>query len=384
MDLQLDSRTEAASTQERFRGLFEFLPDAIVGVDGLGRIVLVNAQTERLFGYARDELLGQPLEVLVPERLRGAHAVHRASYFEEPRVRPMGPGLALCGRRRDGSEFPVEISLSPIEGEDGVVALSAIRDTTERKKLEDIREEQNRRLEEASRLKSEFLANMSHELRTPLNGIIGFAQLMHDGKVGPVSAEHHEYLGDILASARHLLQIINDVLDLAKLESGKIELRQDLVEMDRVIREARDILRTVAAKKRLDVRVEIAATAGRLVADAAKVKQVLYNYLSNALKFTPENGRVTIRVAPAEPRHVRIEVEDTGIGIKPEDRDKLFVEFQQVDTSAGKKYPGTGLGLALTQRLVEAMGGQVGVSSEPGVGSTFYAVLPRAPRSQGP
>jgi protein-histidine pros-kinase len=371
---------DAVRTQEQFRGLFEFLPDAIVAVDARGRIVLVNTQTERLFGYARDELLGQPLEILVPERLRAAHVGHRTRYLEEPRVRAMGAGLELYGRRRDGSEFPVEISLSPIEAGPGVVVLSAIRDITERKRLEDLREEQNRRLQEASRLKSEFLANMSHELRTPLNGIIGFAQLMHDGKVGPVSGEHREYLGDILASARHLLQLINDVLDLAKVEAGKMELRPEPIEPERIVREVRDILRTMAAQKRLDVRVEIDAGLGTIVADSSKVKQVLYNYLSNALKFTPEAGRITIRVAVEGRQHVRLEVEDTGIGIKPEDRDKLFVEFQQVDAGAAKKYPGTGLGLALTQRLVEAMSGWVGVRSTPGVGSTFYAVLPRTPQ----
>ena len=374
----MKSADEVAFVQKHFRGLLEFVPDAIVVVNSRGRIVLVNSQTERLFGYAREELLGQTLEVLVPERFRGAHGAHRARYFGEPRVRPLDAGLELYGRRRDGTEFPVQISLSPLT-EDGTLVVRAIRDATERKRLDDLREEQHRRLQEASRLKSEFLASMSHELRTPLNAIIGFAQLMHDGKVGPVSAEHREYLGDILTSAHHLLQLVNDVLDLAKVESGRMELRPEPIEPDRIVCEVRDILRTIAAQKRLDVRVEIDAGLGTIVADSAKVKQVLYNYLSNALKFTPEDGRITIRVAPEGLHHVRLEVEDTGIGIKPEDREKLFVEFQQVDASAAKKYPGTGLGLALTQRLVEAMRGRVGVSSEPGVGSTFYAILPRTP-----
>src|SRR5205823_4989390 len=216
---------------------------------------------------------------------------------------------------------------------------------------------QYRRVQEANRLKSEFLANMSHELRTPLNGIIGFAELMHDGKVGPVSAEHKEYLGDILTSARHLLQLINDVLDLSKVESGKMEFRLEPVEVAKLVGEVRDILRTLAAQKRIDVNTEIDPAVSGIVSDASKLKQVLYNYLSNALKFTPDEGRVTVRVVPEDREHFRLEVKDTGIGIKPEDMDKLFVEFQQLDASVAKKYPGTGLGLALTKRIVETQGG---------------------------
>ena len=241
-------------------------------------------------------------------------------------------------------------------------------------------EEQYRRVQEADRLKSEFLANMSHELRTPLNGIIGFAELMHDGKVGPVSAQHKEFLGDILTSSRHLLQLINDVLDLAKVESGKMEFRSEPVDLAKLVSEVRDILRTLAATKRIRIDAEVDATLTGVVIDPAKLKQVLYNYLSNALKFTPDEGHVTVRVGPAASDTFRLEVEDTGIGIWPEDMSRLFVEFQQLDASAAKKYPGTGLGLALTKRVVEAQGGRVGVESVPGQGSTFAAVLPRVAR----
>jgi signal transduction histidine kinase len=239
-------------------------------------------------------------------------------------------------------------------------------------------------LEEASRLKSEFLANMSHELRTPLNAIIGFSELMQDGRAGPVSDRQKEFLGDVLGSSHHLLLLINDVLDLAKVESGKMEFYPEPVDLPRLVGEARDTFKALTEKNQIRLGVEIDPSLVGVSIDPAKLKQVLYNYLSNAIKFTSKGGSVKLSIRPDGAEAFRLEVEDNGIGIRPEDIGRLFTEFEQLDAGAAKKYQGTGLGLALTRRIVEAQGGRVGVSSEPGQGSTFYAVLPRLARATRP
>ena len=368
-----------------FQSIVEAAPDAMLIVDRHGRIALINGQVEQLFGYARQELVGQAVELLVPERFRSRHPTYRATYSGDPHPRPMGSGLELWGRRKDGSQFPVEISLSPVASGEGGLVVAAVRDVTERKRLEEIRrkseELQVQAAREANRLKSEFLANMSHELRTPLNAIIGFSEMLYDGKAGPVSVEQQEYLGDVLTSSRHLLQLINDVLDLSKVEAGKMEMRPEPVDLGALIAQVRDTLRSLAAEKRIHVEVERDSSVSGVVTDPARLKQVLYNYLSNAIKFTPDGGRVVVRVAPEGDDCFRLEVRDDGIGIASADMPRLFQEFQQLDSSLGKKYPGTGLGLALTKRIVEAQGGEVSARSTAGEGSVFSALLPRIARA---
>ncbi|MES1174568.1 MAG: ATP-binding protein [Myxococcales bacterium] len=375
---------ENKKAEEKFRGLLESAPDAIVIIDHDGKIVLINAQTEALFGYSRGELLGQTVELLIPAGYRARHPHLRDGYFKAPRLRhAMAAGLDLFGRKKDGSEFAAEINLSPIDTPEGQLVTAVIRDITERKRLEESRartlelETQNRRAQEANRLKSEFLANMSHELRTPLNAVIGFSALMHAGKVGPLSATQKEYMGDILTTSRHLLQLINDVLDLAKVEAGRSELLPEPVDLRRVTSEVRDILRGLAAEKRIALSISVDDALHEIVTDPRILKQILYNYVSNALKFTPEGGSVQVSVDCGTSKSFTIRVQDTGIGIRPQDMDRLFVEFQQLDSGTAKKYSGTGLGLALTKRLVEAQGGTVAVSSIYGKGSVFSAELPR-------
>ena len=238
-------------------------------------------------------------------------------------------------------------------------------------------EQQTDELTRASAYKSQFLANMSHELRTPLNAIIGFAQLLHDEEVGPLEDQQKDFLNDVLRSGRHLLQLINDVLDLAKVEAGKIEFRPEPIDPSKVVVEVLAVLRTTAATGRVEVHSEIDPALGELTIDPARLKQVLYNFVSNALKFTPPGGSVHIRLEAQGDDRFLLEVEDTGKGIEPQDLARLFVEFQQIHDGSDKTHSGTGLGLALTKRLVEAQGGSVGVRSTVGKGSTFFAVLPR-------
>ncbi|HUF41397.1 MAG TPA: response regulator [Verrucomicrobiae bacterium] len=245
-------------------------------------------------------------------------------------------------------------------------------------------EEQFQIVQEANRLKSEFLANMSHELRTPLNAVIGFAQLMRDGKAGPVSPQHREYLGDILDSGRRLLELINDVLDLARIESGKMEFSPETVQLSLAIDQVCMMLRSAASSKQLTIAAEVSPQVEDLITDAAKLKQVIYYYLSNAIKFTPDGGAISIRAMPEGDDLFRLEVRDTGIGIAPQQIGEMFVEFKQLEAGLSKKHQGTGLGLALTKKIVQAQGGRVGVASAVGTGSVFFAILPKTALSAVP
>lgn len=384
--------TERKAAEERFRSVVEAAPSGMVMVDDTGKIIMVNAETERLFGYKREELIGQSVEIFVPPRFRQRHPHSRQGYQASPQVRSMGAGRDLYGLRKDGSEFPVEIGLNPISTPAGMSTLTTILDITERKQAEEALraahdtleanvaertaalEVAYRQLKEVDRLKSEFLATMSHELRTPLNSIIGFTGILLQGLPGPLNEEQHKQLSMVYASGKHLLGLISDLLDLSRIESGKVEVERKPVKLEEVVTEVCNTVGPLARQKKLRLKTEFLTPLPLITSDRKRIFQVLLNLVGNAVKFT-DQGEVEI-TGVQQNGYVKLTVSDTGIGIKPENFPMLFEAFRQVDGSSQRRYEGAGLGLHLSKRLVELLGGEIEAESEYGRGSQFSFTLP--------
>ncbi len=249
------------------------------------------------------------------------------------------------------------------------------KEIAERKKVERALDEKNIELQNAAEAKDRFLANMSHELRTPLNGIIGFAEFLVDGKPGALNPKQKEYLEDILNSGKHLLQLISDLLDLVKVGAGKMKFNPERFSIRKAIEEACAVANAIAQKKGIHIEVNVTPESGEVTLDPQKFKQILYNLLSNAIKFNRDCGNVEILAAPHDAYHFKLVVQDTGVGIKREDLGRLFKEFEQLDSGTSRRHEGTGLGLAVTRKIVELQGGTIGVESEFGQGTRFTVVL---------
>jgi PAS domain S-box-containing protein len=372
--------TERKQAEARFRGLVEAAPDAMVIVDASGRIELVNAQTERLFGYSRDELLGQTVDMLVPERYRARHVQNRLGYLAAPRPRGMGAGLELYGLRKDGTEFPVEISLSPLQTPDGMTVSAAIRDVTERKQVEDARahalrqeREAAQRLRQVDRLRSDFLSTVSHELRTPLTAIKGFAEMLDRDWGDYVDTQRQDFVHRIAAAGSRLDDLISDLLDFTRLEGGQLRFAPEPLGLTAVVNDALRRTRSMLDPRRVDVDV---AHDLAVLADPTGVARVIDNLLGNAAKFSPPDSAITVRAARVG-SDVALSVADQGVGIPAEDIDRIFERFYRVGGQANRR-PGTGIGLAIVKEFTEAQGGHVQVTSTIGEGATFTVVLPAA------
>jgi PAS domain S-box-containing protein len=381
------------------RSLIESNVDALMATDPRGIITDVNKQTEALTGCTRDELIGAPFKNYFTDSGRAEAAITRV--LNEGKV----TNYELTARARNGKLTVVSYNATTFHDRDrrlqGVFA--AARDVTELKRFEQTLQQKNVELEDASRMKSEFLANMSHELRTPLNAIIGFSEVLSDGLLGEMPDEQRGFIGDIFSSGKHLLALINDILDLSKVEAGKMMLDLEPVQVSSLFMNSLSIIREKAATRHISLGMDAAEELGSIRVDTRKVKQIAYNLLSNAVKFTMEGGRVTLhagRVPRAEvgllsgswmgrsfplpdnefADFLKISVTDSGIGISPEGLEHLFKPFSQIDSGLARKFEGTGLGLAMVKLLAELHGGAVAVESAVGEGSCFTVWLPlRAP-----
>ncbi len=387
--------TELRDSETKFRSVVKTAIDAIILADGVGNIIAWNKGAEVMFGYERAEVLGQALTLLMPERYRNRHVrgLERLHATGESKV--IGRVIELQGLRKDGNEFPLELSLTMWKTERGTFYTSIVRDLTERKRIEAALAEERallaRRVEErtaalrvanaelakAARLKDEFLASMSHELRTPLNAILGLSEALQDQIYGALNPKQLKALLGIEESGRHLLDLINDILDLSKIEAGKMELEISPVPVDSVCQASLRIINQIAKGKQLKITSTFDSAVMLVRADGRRLKQILVNLLSNAVKFTPEDGAIGLEVnGDVKQGMVHFAVWDTGIGISQKDMEQLFQPFVQLNGTLSRPYPGTGLGLALVHRMVELHGGSITVQSELGKGSRFTVSLP--------
>jgi len=352
-------------SEEKFRLAVEACPNGMVMTDGDGRIALVNAETERLFGFKREELVGQNIEVLVPDRLRDRHHYHRDKYALQPRMRRVGERRELTAKRRDGSEFPVEIALNPIRSGDDLLVLSVIFDLSDRKRIE--------------RLKDEFVATVSHELRTPLTSIAGSLGLLAGGGGGALPASAVHLIDVAHNNSQRLVRLINDILDLDKMESGQTLFQFRRVAARPLIEQVIEASRGYADGFQVRVRLDGADPAGEVYGDPDRLAQVITNLVSNAIKFSPRHGEVVVTVEQSED-NVRVAVRDHGQGIPHEFRPRIFERFAQADGSDARRKGGSGLGLSIVKQIVTRLGGTVGYDDAAGGGTIFHVDLPSWPR----
>ncbi|MGZ8937989.1 MAG: PAS domain S-box protein [Limisphaerales bacterium] len=381
--------TERKLAERKFRDLLESAPDAMIITNREGRIELVNAQTERMFGYARGELLGNSVEILIPKRFHDAHPRHRKAFMNDPNARPMGLAMELSGLRKDRTEFPVEVSLSPVESEAGILVSAAVRDITRRKKAEDaLRLAQEQLADRARHLESAvaartadltainqqleaFVYSIAHDLRAPLRAMQGYSAMLLEDEPGLTEAGNH-HAERINKAAQFMDALLQDLLAFSRISQLHVELKP--VKLDEIVESVLARLQPEIQEKK--ARVENLGPWPTVLAHESTLTQAIFNLGSNALKFVKSGVQPLLRLSTENKgERVRVWIEDNGIGIEPEYREQVFRLFTRLH---GEKYAGTGLGLAIVRQALERMGGEVGVESTPGKGSRFWIELKKS------
>lgn len=385
-------------SEESIRAIVSSAVDGILSVDEHGVIHRYNPAAEQIFGYAPEEVMGKNIKMLMPEPYHSEHEGYLNAYHNTGEKKIIGIGREVEGERKSGQKFPMDLAVSEYWIGKKRMYTGVIRDITDRKQAEKELHDAKETAEASNRTKSEFLASMSHELRTPMNAIIGFSELLQQKTFGELNIKQDRYIGNIVSSGKHLLNLINDILDISKVEAGRLDLNLEKMEIDAAIKGVLTVVKPLSDKKSINIESQIASDMPPLIADPSKFKQMLYNLISNAIKFTPDKGEVSVQSSitsvqsavdsnqyalPTEhnllptDHCLLITVTDSGIGIKAEDLERVFGEFEQVDSSYARQQQGTGLGLTLTRKLAQLHGGWVWAESEgTNTGSTFSLILP--------
>ncbi len=372
----MDKLLQQKNKDFKFQSFLESVPDAMVLIDKSGIMKYVNSQTEVLFGYTKQQIIGHKIELLLPSRFKESHQKLRHNYLVNPKIRKMGNGMELYAVHKNKSEFPVEISLSNLETEEGLLICASIRDVSSQKSIEKALNEAIIKSENAVKSKQQFLSNMSHEIRTPMNAIIGFTRVILNTEL---TNKQREYLTAIKMSGDTLIVLINDILDLAKVDAGKLIFEKTPFKLSVSIKTMLHLFEAKILEKNLKLNVNYDSKIPDVImGDAVRLHQIIINLVSNAIKFTTE-GSITIGVKMLSKNEDTISIEfavsDTGIGIEKNNIDKIFENFQQAHSQTSRIYGGTGLGLAIVKQLVEAQGGTINVKSEENEGSEFSFVL---------